>query len=70
MFNGNPRHDSHNALTLAFAEAHPRLIRTSGSDFHQPQDLARGGIVADADSRETLLACLREGRFTRIEPAG
>ena len=69
VFNGNPRHDSHNALTLAFAQAHPHLIRTSGSDYHQPQDLARGGIVADAESRESLIQCLREGRFERIETA-
>ena len=69
VFNGNPRHDSHNALTLAFAQAHPHLIRTSGSDYHQPQDLARGGIVADAESPESLIQCLREGRFERIETA-
>ena len=45
VFNGNPRHDSHNDLARRFAEEHG-LRMLSGSDAHQPQDVARGGILA------------------------
>lgn len=44
VFNGNPRHDSSNHLALKYAEENG-LIGISGSDFHRPQDVARGGIV-------------------------
>lgn len=44
VYNGNPRHDSSNHLALQFASKN-RLMMLSGSDFHQPQDAARGGIV-------------------------
>lgn len=44
VYNGNPRHDSRNTLAYDFAKTHG-LAMLSGSDFHQPQDLARGGIV-------------------------
>lgn len=67
VYNGNPRHDNHNDWTLAFAEAHPHLIRTAGSDYHRLEDIARGGVVADADCGVALLECLRGGRFERIE---
>lgn len=65
VHNGNPRHDSHNGQTLAFAQAHPKLIRTSGSDFHQPQDLNCGGILTNRDIRTSaeLADCLRQGDF-------
>ena len=54
--------------TLAQAEADPRMIRISGSDFHQIPDLARGGIVTDRDVRTNadLLACLRSGEYELI----
>ena len=45
VYNGNPRHDSHNDLARRFAEEHG-LRMLSGSDAHQPQDVARGGILA------------------------
>lgn len=69
-FNGNPRHDNRNDVTLAFAAEHPHLIVTSGSDFHQMMDLARGGMETD-DNIETsadLARCLRARRFTCIVP--
>ena len=31
----------------AFAEVNGLAARTSGSDYHQPEDLARGGMVFD-----------------------
>ena len=47
VFNGNPRHNSRNHLAAAFAEVNGLAVRTSGSDYHQLEDLARGGIVFD-----------------------
>ncbi len=44
VFNGNPRHQSSNHLAEQYARDHG-LKMLSGSDFHQPQDAARGGIV-------------------------
>ena len=44
VYNGNPRHDSQNHEAEIFAEKH-NLIPTSGSDFHQPEDCARGGMI-------------------------
>jgi len=41
--NGNPRHDSDNRRAEAFAARHG-LRRLSGSDFHQLDDLAQGGM--------------------------
>ena len=62
VYNGNPRHDSRNDIALAWAEKFG-LLKTSGSDYHQREDLARGGIYLErpiADNAE-LLAALREG---------
>ncbi len=44
VYNGNPRHDSSNHLAMHFATENS-LKMLSGSDFHQPQDAARGGIM-------------------------
>ena len=51
VFNGNPRHDSHNELALAFVADHAAthastngLLISSGSDAHRLEDIARGGI--------------------------
>ena len=48
IYNGNARHDSRNALALAYAREH-NLYMTSGSDFHELEDLSRGGMVFDHD---------------------
>lgn len=63
VYNGNPRHDSHNDLALAFAKEN-KLKLISGSDFHQPEDLARGGIAISEriNSVEELLAVLRNNK--------
>lgn len=63
--NGNPRHDSRNDLTLAQAEEHPEWIRTSGSDFHRPEDVDHGGIETEMDIHTSaeLAECLRCGRY-------
>ena len=44
VYNGNPRHNSENIKAKQFAGKH-NLIPTSGSDFHQREDCARGGMI-------------------------
>ncbi len=46
VFNGNPRHNSRNALAYKYSLEND-LKMLSGSDFHQEEDLARGGIITD-----------------------
>jgi histidinol phosphatase-like PHP family hydrolase len=45
VYNGNLRHDSRNEMAAAWAKKF-HLLQSSGSDFHQAEDLGRGGIVA------------------------
>ena len=44
VHNGNPRHDSRNDIARMWAEKFGKKM-SSGSDYHQTEDLARGGIV-------------------------
>ena len=44
VMNCHPRHDSRNFLAQSWAE-HFGLLKISGSDAHQPQDVGRGGIL-------------------------
>ena len=44
VYNGNPRHNSHNDSALEFAIDN-NLKMLSGSDFHQIEDIARGGLM-------------------------
>ena len=62
VYNGHPWHNSRNDMALAFAEEHG-LIQTSGSDFHHPGMLARGGIATDfpVRSERELVDVLRSG---------
>lgn len=46
VYNGNPRHNSQNKKALRYAETH-KLKMISGSDFHEYEDLALGGIVSE-----------------------
>ena len=43
VYNGNPRHHSHNDMALQFAEEN-NLLKSSGSDCHEICDVGRGGI--------------------------
>ena len=46
VYNGNPRHDSHNEQAYNYAiKKHLKYI--SGSDFHQVCDIAKGGIIVN-----------------------
>ena len=68
VFNGNPRHNSNNDLADAWASLRGK-IRTSGSDFHKPDDPACGGILTEERIRdnETLLRVLRAGSYRLIQ---
>ena len=44
IYNGNPRHNSRNELAVEFCKQHS-LIPTSGSDFHELEDIGIGGII-------------------------
>lgn len=68
VYNGNPRHDSQNDKALCYAKKH-ELKMISGSDFHEEEDLARGGIAAaglPSDMRE-LCSLLRSGEYDLIK---
>lgn len=69
VFNGNHNHDSHNYLTELWAQK-KGLIRTSGSDFHCPDDPICAGIMTEypVEDGETLLQTLRSGSYQIIKP--
>ena len=64
IYNGNPRHHSHNDLAEAWAGMNGKIM-TAGSDFHQPDDPCCGGIETEMRIRdnETLLSVLRGGQY-------
>lgn len=64
VYNGNPRHDSHNALALQVAREHD-LGMTVGSDFHQPGDLCEkcAKFVHIPRTEQKLAEMLRRGEF-------
>jgi predicted metal-dependent phosphoesterase TrpH len=53
IHNGNPRHNSNNQKALDFAKKY-NLKMLSGSDFHQVQDIARGGIIINEPITNSL----------------
>ncbi len=68
VYNGNPRHDSQNEKALRYAEEH-NLKMISGSDFHEYEDLARGGIVAAEipTKMSELISLLKNGDYDLIQ---
>lgn len=67
VYNGNPRHDSRNDLACEYARKNGLMI-SSGSDFHQPADMARGGIILPERirSQKELVQAFREGLATEL----
>lgn len=64
-------HPNHNDLAIDFANRYG-LLKTGGTDCHDPEDVGMGGIAADslpADSME-LAALLRSGNFTILGAEG
>lgn len=70
VFNGNPRHANNNPQALAFAEKHGLRV-SSGSDYHEHEDLARGGLILPSPvaGNADLLEALKRGDFQRIQSA-
>lgn len=64
-FNGTPTYDGRNLIADAWAKRYD-LIRTSGSDFHNPDQYGTGGILTNAAIRtgEELIAVLKSGNYT------
>lgn len=64
VYNGNPRHNSMNNKAVEFASKN-RLMEISGSDFHQTQDLARGGVIFTelVETSDKLVAALKENKI-------
>ena len=60
-YNGNLRHDSRNFLAAQWA-ARYGLIATSGSDFHELEDTARGGFFTGREIRtiDDFMAALKD----------
>ena len=64
-FNGTPTYDGRNLIADAWAKRY-NLLRTSGSDFHNPDQYGTGGIITNAAIRtgEELIAVLKSGNYT------
>lgn len=68
VFNGHPGHDSKNHLAEKYCAKHD-LIPTSGSDFHQQDHVARGGIVVKQpiQNAKCLIKVLLNGEYELIK---
>ena len=67
IYNGNPRHNSRNEKAEKWASENG-LKGSSGSDFHQMEDLAHGGIITDTEikTNEDLLKILKSNNYEII----
>lgn len=67
--NLNPRHDNRNERAVEFADQFQISLRTSGSDCHRPEDIARGGIRSETlpDDEAAFVALLRSGNYSLID---
>lgn len=52
VYNGCPRHNSRNDIANMWADMHS-LLKTSGSDYHEHEDTARGGLIFDRKITDT-----------------
>ncbi len=68
-YNGNPRHNNQNEKATAWGQTH-HLLPSSGSDFHEAEDLAKGGIITEETITSIRQLCdlLRSGNYTLIRP--
>jgi len=67
-YNGNARHDSRNDIAQKWAEKFSLPV-VSGSDAHQAEDIAKGGIITEQpiESINALLQVLKNKTYTLIE---
>lgn len=68
VYNGNMRHNSNNKKTFKWAGQNG-LVMTSGSDFHEEEDLAKGGIITETSfiSIKELVEIIKAGNYSIIE---
>ena len=66
VFNGNPRHYSSNPIAEAWAKFHNKDIVVAGSDFHEIEDLAHGGVYFNNEikTNDDLLRELKALNYT------
>lgn len=69
-YNGNNRHNNQNSKVQEYARENG-LICTSGSDFHELQDLAKGGIMTQEPiiGMQDLINILKSGKYELIQSA-
>ena len=67
VYNGHAIFDPKYEKTLEFARTH-RLAMSAGSDFHDPEDAGRGGIIVPDDVRITNSLELRDYLKENREP--
>lgn len=60
VYNGNSRHDSRNDIANEWADKY-KLFKSSGSDYHEVEDVGRGGIITDFEikTNDDLLKALK-----------
>lgn len=65
--NGHPRHDSRNDIARLWADNY-NLMMIAGSDFHDPDDEAHGGILSlrNVNNEKELCELLRSNDFRLI----
>lgn len=68
-YNGNPRHNNRNELARQWTEKF-HMIQSSGSDFHEMEDVAKGGIetTATVTCTHDLYDVLRSGNYKLLTP--
>lgn len=68
IYNACVRHNSRNSIAEAWAKLH-KLRGSSGSDFHQVEDVARGGIRTEHKilTNADLLHTLKSGNYTLVK---
>lgn len=69
LYNGNPRHQNNNNKTRQWAARHPHFKFSSGSDYHQPEDLGHGGIIIPEPvaTMDELVSYMKWNEVTLIE---
>lgn len=67
VYNGNQRHNSHNEQAFIYAKEH-NLKMISASDFHEYEDLAKGGIIINSvlESQSDLVNILNSNNLELI----
>ncbi len=67
VYNGNPRHSNNNDKTAIWCNDN-NLLTTSGSDYHELEDIASGGIETfqDINTEQELADVIKNKKYTLI----